>query len=125
LASASPPHLGHFTLQLVWRSEPPHFEQVPLQSAILTSAPHLGHSSLSSPTWTSLPHLHRMAMSEFMSALHFEQCIAIIPDSCDPEDEHPHAPANPSATTQAIMILIGPVLSIEFSGSTGRIAKQA
>jgi hypothetical protein len=123
LASASPPHLGHFTLQVACRIEASHFEQTPVQSAILTSAPHLGHSTLNSPTWTSFPHLHRSVMSEFMSALHLEQCIAIIPDARVPVDEHPHVPASPSATRQTIIVLMGQVLSTGFAGSTGRIAR--
>jgi hypothetical protein len=51
-----------------------------------------------------------MVMSDFMSALHFEQCIAIVPDSCDPEDEHPQPEANPSATMHAIAVLIAQLL---------------
>jgi len=51
-----------------------------------------------------------MVMSAFMSALHFEQCIAMTPESCDPEPEHPPAAVNPSTTIQDIAVLIAQLL---------------
>ena len=80
-ASASPPHFGHFTLQEAWLIEAPHFGQEPLHSDILTSAGHFGHLTMRSPALTSFPHLHFRVMSAFMSMLHFEQCMAIMPES--------------------------------------------
>src|SRR5579863_8213024 len=111
LASASPPHLGHFTLQEAWFRDAPHLGQELPHSDILTSAEHFGHSTLRSPTLTSFPHLHFSVMSAFMSALHFEQCMAIVPESCDSEEEHPHDADNPRAITHKIPILIAALLS--------------
>jgi hypothetical protein len=46
-------------------------------------------------------------MSDFISALHFEQCIAIMPESCDPEDEQPHDVIRPRASTHIVAVLTG------------------
>src|SRR5260221_13222697 len=104
LASPSPPHFGHFTLQVAWVIAVPHFEQVPVQSAILTSAVHEGHFATRSPTFTSWPHLHLIELLLAMVASHFEQCIDIMAGSCDCglDDEHPKPARIP---TRAIALM--------------------